>query len=134
MSVQPRRRPSATRADESAECPAAEAASDPADLVWKALADATRRQILDLLRVRARTTGQLCSEFETTRFAVMKHIELLVQAGLVLVERKGRERWNYLNPVPIQSIYRRWIRPFEAQRAERLLDLKTRVETKRKSR
>ena len=131
MSAQPRRRPPTARSDESTGEPAA---ADSADLVWKALSDATRRQILDLLRARPLTTGQLCSEFETTRFAVMKHLDLLVRAGLVLVERKGRERWNHLNPVPIQSIYRRWIRPFEAQRADSLLDLKTRVETKRKNR
>jgi len=98
------------------------------DLAWKALADPTRRRILDLLRERPRTTGELDEAFETTRFAVMKHLKVLVAAGLVVVERRGRERVNHLNPVPIQRIYRRWIRPFEAERADSLLRLKRRLE------
>ncbi len=92
--------------------------------VWKALADPTRRAILDLLRQRPHTTGQLAEGFALTRFGVMKHLGVLVEAGLVLVRRRGRERWNHLNAVPIQRIYDRWMRPFEVASAERLLRLK----------
>lgn len=98
------------------------------DLIWRALGDPTRRQILDLLRREPLTTGELALEFPVTRYAVMKHLVVLVEAGLVLVERRGRERLNHLNAVPIQAIYRRWIRPFEKQPADRLLRLKQRVE------
>lgn len=94
------------------------------DRVFRALADPTRRRILDLLRARPRTTGELSSNFECTRFAVMKHLRTLEDAHLVLVRRVGRERWNALNPVPIREISRRWIRPFEARRADALLRLK----------
>ena len=100
------------------------------DAVWKALADPTRRTVLDELRRGPRTTGDLCSLFEMTRFGVMKHLRILEEAGLVLVERKGRERWTHLNPVPIRQIYRRWIRPFEEEPSDRLLRLKRVAETK----
>ena len=102
--------------------------------MWRALADPTRRRILDLLRKRPRTTGELVTEFETTRFAVMKHLKVLALAELVLVERRGRERWNHLNPVPIQRIHRRWMRPFEEEPADALLRLKARAETGRRLR
>jgi DNA-binding transcriptional ArsR family regulator len=98
------------------------------DRVFKALADPTRRRILDLLRTRPRMTGELCDGFATTRFAVMKHLRVLADARLVLVRRSGRERWNVLNPVPIRQIARRWIRPFEAARADALIRLKELVE------
>jgi DNA-binding transcriptional ArsR family regulator len=88
--------------------------------------------MLDRLRQRPLTTGELADGFEFTRFAVMKHLAVLVEAGLVTVERRGRERWNHLNPVPIQDIYRRWIRPFEATPADRLLRLKRHVEDKQR--
>ncbi len=94
------------------------------DAVWHALADPSRRHILDLLRERPRTTGELADQFEFTRFAVMKHLKVLEHADLVLVERRGRERYNHLNPIPIQQIYRRWIRPFERLPADRLLTIK----------
>jgi len=97
-------------------------------LVWRALSDPTRRRILDLLRSRTHTTSELCDDFEVSRFAVMKHLKILVEAGLVLVERRGRERLNHLNPVPIQEIYRRWIQPFERLSADRLLRLRDAVE------
>jgi DNA-binding transcriptional ArsR family regulator len=103
-------------------------AAETGDRVFKALADPTRRRILDLLRARPRTTGELCDSFGTTRFAVMKHLRVLAEARLVLVRRKGRERWNVLNPVPIREIASRWIRPFEARRADALLRLKQLVE------
>lgn len=98
------------------------------DRVWGALSDASRREILDILREGPKTTGQLCEHFEFTRFAVMKHLKVLHQAQLILIERQGRERINHLNPVPIQSIYRRWIRPFEKIPADRMLKLKAAAE------
>ncbi len=97
---------------------------DVDDAIWSSLQDASRRRILDLLRSRSMTTGQICEHFETTRFAIMKHIKVLQGAGLVITEKKGRERINHLNPAPIQAIYRRWIRPFERVSADRLLRLK----------
>ena len=109
---------------------------DRENRVWKALSDPTRRQILDALREEPRTTGQLVARFEMTRFGVMKHLGVLTGAGLVLVERRGRERWNLLNAVPIQDIYRRWIRPFEptdvagARAADRLIALRDSIETR----
>lgn len=102
------------------------AAADQA--VWFALNDATRRRILDLLRDRPMTTGELAGHFEVSRFAVMKHLKVLGRAGLVVIERRGRERINHLNPLPIQEIYRRWIRPFEKLPADRMLRLKAHAE------
>ena len=99
------------------------------DALWTALNDGTRRTILDLLRSVSMTTGEICEHFETTRFAVMKHLKVLDQAGMVIVERRGRERINHLNPVPLQTIYRRWIRPFEKLPADRMLRLKTIAES-----
>jgi len=96
--------------------------------VWKALADPSRRQMLDLLRENPRSTGELAEHFPFSRFAVMKHLNQLVDAGLVLVVRKGRQRINHLNPVPIREIHRRWIRPFETGAADALLRLKNFVE------
>ncbi|HVS12485.1 MAG TPA: metalloregulator ArsR/SmtB family transcription factor [Thermoanaerobaculia bacterium] len=93
------------------------------EAVWRALADSSRRRILDLLRERARTTGELAECFAFSRYAVMKHLKVLHEAGLLLIERRGRERINHLNAVPLQRIVRRWVRPFEAQAADRLLRL-----------
>lgn len=98
------------------------------DEIWKALSDTTRRSILDLLRVRPRTTGDLAARFSITRFGVMKHLRALADAGLVIVERRGRERWNHLNPAPLQDVLERWIEPYEALWAERLLNLKRTAE------
>ena len=97
------------------------------DAVWKALADPTRRRLLDELRKKPCTTGQLCDLFAMTRFGVMKHLRVLEDAGLVLVERRGRERWNHLNPTPIREVYRRWIRPFEESAADHLIRLRQTV-------
>tara|TARA_R110002096_G_scaffold161007_3_gene327371 strand:- start:20876 stop:21241 length:366 start_codon:yes stop_codon:yes gene_type:complete len=94
------------------------------DKVWLALSDASRRHILDLLRQRSMITRDICEYFETSRFAIMKHLKVLVESGLVTVERRGRERINHLNPVPLQMVYRRWIRPFDQLPADRLLRLK----------
>jgi DNA-binding transcriptional ArsR family regulator/uncharacterized protein YndB with AHSA1/START domain len=92
--------------------------------LWKALSDPTRREILDLLRARPRTTGELAEAFPSTRFAVMKHLEVLVEAGLVVSRKQGRERWNHLNAQPLQTLYERWVRPYEAHWAAGLLRLK----------
>ena len=103
-------------------------ALDGDTLTWRALSDPSRRRILDLLRRRSMTTGELCRSFEFSRFAVMKHLKALEKGNLVVVERRGRERINHLNPVPIQAIYRRWIRPFQRLNADRLLRLKGLIE------
>lgn len=96
--------------------------------VWAAVSDPTRRQILDLLRKRPRTTGELADEFPTSRFAIMKHLSVLESAGLLLVRRQGRERWNHLNVVPLQSLYDRWVKPYQAIWASRLTNLKSQIE------
>ena len=101
--------------------------------VWKALADPTRRAILDLLRERPRTTGDLTGAFpQVTRFAVMKHLGVLQQAGLVVVRPRGRERWNYLNGVPLRQAYERWMRPYADLEAASLLRLKEAAEDRRR--
>lgn len=93
-------------------------------LVWKALNDATRRDILDLLRQQARTTGELSACFASmTRFAVMKHLNVLSDAGLIITKKSGRERWHYLNAVPLQLIYERWMRPYESMWATSLIGI-----------
>jgi DNA-binding transcriptional ArsR family regulator/uncharacterized protein YndB with AHSA1/START domain len=84
------------------------------DAVFKALADPARRRILDLLRERPRTTGELSAAFpDRSRFAVMKHLGVLEQAGVVIVRRQGRERWNHLNAVPLRELYERWVATFD---------------------
>ena len=81
------------------------------DLIWKALADSTRRELLDVLGEKPQTTGDLVDYFSKTlcRTAVMKHLDILVEANLVVVSREGRQRWNYLNPLPIQYVCDRWV-------------------------
>lgn len=102
------------------------------DVVWNALADKTRRKILDLLRPGAKTTGEVAeaigSESGLSRFAVMKHLGVLVDAGLVSVQREGRVRWNSLNAAPFVALYRRWVSPFAALPGAALFDLKSYVE------
>jgi DNA-binding transcriptional ArsR family regulator len=97
---------------------------DELDPIWKALADPTRRRILDMLRESPRTTGDLCVPFKLSRFAIMKHLTILEEAGLVMVRRQGRERWNHLNVTPIQQVHERWVKPYEARWAASLLRLK----------
>jgi DNA-binding transcriptional ArsR family regulator len=83
------------------------AADDP---VFKALADWRRRSILDLLKAGPRTTGELCDQFRgLDRCTVMQHLRVLEAAELIIIQRKGRQRWNYLNPLPIKKIHDRWI-------------------------
>lgn len=106
--------------------------NDALEAVWKALADPTRRKLLDLIRDQAKTTGALCSEFSyLSRFAVMKHLGILEKAGLVIVKREGRQRWNYLNAVPIRQIYERWVSNYEDHWADSMLRLKQELEVKR---
>jgi DNA-binding transcriptional ArsR family regulator len=101
------------------------------DLVFKALADARRRRILDLLRKRPRTTSELCAAFADTldRCTVMQHIGVLERADLIVVRRDGRHRWNYLNAAPFKSIYDRWISPYAEEAVELLAKLKRDLET-----
>ncbi len=99
------------------------------DDLWAALNDRSRRKILDVLRKKSMTTGELCEYFEFSRFAVMKHLKTLQKGGLIVVERRGRERINHLNPIPLQTMYRHWIRPFEQIPADRLLRLKSIAES-----
>lgn len=91
--------------------------------VWKALADPTRRTILDVLRQEPLPVGKLAAKFEMTRYGVMAHLRVLQEAGLVVTETRGRERWNRVNPAPIRALYRRWIKTFEEDDADRLLRL-----------
>ena len=102
---------------------------DPLADLWRALSDPTRRSILDLLREAPRTTGDLAAAFPSSRFAVMKHLDVLVGAGLVVSRRKGRVRWNHLNAVPLQRMYEHWVRPYEAVWAKSLLRFKDATET-----
>jgi len=97
--------------------------------LWRALADPTRRQILDLLRERPRVTGEVAARFPISRVAVMRHLEVLSAAGLVTSRKRGRERWHYLNAVPLQRLHRRWAGPAAAGFASALLRLQDTVET-----
>jgi DNA-binding transcriptional ArsR family regulator len=102
---------------------------DDLDIVWKALSDPTRRAILDLLRKGPKTTTEIVEMFPgLTRFAVMKHLEVLRNAGLVGTREEGRQRINSLNVVPIRQIYERWVGPFAELWSSSLLRLKEDVE------
>src|SRR3954447_18872026 len=99
------------------------------DRVFKALADPTRRFLLDLLFAReGRTLTELESEVEMTRFGVSKHLKVLEDAGLVLVRREGREKLHFLNPVPIRLIHDRWIDKYTERHVTALIDLKHALE------
>jgi DNA-binding transcriptional ArsR family regulator len=99
------------------------------DLVFKALANPVRRGICDELRLRPLTTKQLCQSLpELDRCTVMLHLGVLERAGLVVAVKKGRERFNYLDAMPIQAIHERWISPHAAHAAEGLLQLKRQLE------
>ncbi|MEO8512365.1 MAG: SRPBCC domain-containing protein [Ignavibacteria bacterium] len=99
------------------------------ELVWKALSDKTRRKILDLLREKELTTGELCMHFKKlSRYGVMKHLNILHKANLVIIKREGKNRWNYINPLPIQEIYERWVKKYEAGWSSYLIDFKNKME------
>jgi DNA-binding transcriptional ArsR family regulator len=99
------------------------------DRVFKALADSTRRFLLDRLFVRdGRTLTELESELEMTRFGVMKHLRILEDAGLVVTRRSGREKLHFLNPVPIRLIHDRWIGKYRQRHVSALAALKTELE------
>jgi DNA-binding transcriptional ArsR family regulator len=101
------------------------------DAVFRALADASRRQLLDRLhRENGQTLGGLCQGLDMTRQAVAKHLAILEQANLVSVRRHGREKLHFINPVPIHDIAERWIGKFERSRLQALADLKRNLEGK----
>lgn len=117
--VRRRRAQAATRRDAAVEL----------DLVWKALANAVRREMLDLLRDGPKTTSEVAEGFpELSRFAVMQHLRVLTDAELVMVRREGRQRFNYLNAVPIQQIYDRWVGRYARPWAEALVGLRHELE------
>ena len=102
---------------------------DPLEPVWRALASAHRRKMLDLLKDGPLTTGDLSAAFpELSRFAVMQHLGVLTEANLVIVQREGRQRFNHLNAVPIREIYERWVSQYAGHWASALVGLKRTVE------
>jgi DNA-binding transcriptional ArsR family regulator len=99
------------------------------DLVFKAMADPNRRKVLDLLFSKnGQTLGQLCEELEMQRQSATQHIEILINANLITVIWKGREKLHFINPVPIYEVYERWVRKFEENRLGFLHDLKKQLE------
>ena len=103
--------------------------TDAMDAVFRALADASRRELLDRLRAEnGQTLGQLCARLAMTRQAVSKHLAILEEANLVATVKRGREKLHYLNPVPIHDIGERWIGKFERGRLEALSDMKKALE------
>jgi DNA-binding transcriptional ArsR family regulator len=105
-------------------------ASDPTDILFKALADPSRRTLLDLLHQHdGRSLNELCENLAMTRQGVTQHLAVLEAANLIATVRQGREKLHYLNPVPLQEIYDRWIRKFEKPRLKALSELKKRLET-----
>lgn len=97
---------------------------DDLDPIFKALADPTRRRILDLLKGSAQTTGVLVDHFPNlSRFGVMKHMDVLREAGLIVVEKKGRKRLNHLNVVPIRQLHDRWVSGFRSLWTDVLIDV-----------
>jgi DNA-binding transcriptional ArsR family regulator len=99
------------------------------DALFKALADPGRRKLLDLLHAHdGRTLSQLCEHMDMTRQGVTQHLELLEAANLVATVRQGREKLHFLNPVPLQEIYERWLSKFDKPRLKALAELKHRME------
>jgi len=98
--------------------------------LWRALSDPTRRRILDLLRERPRITGEIASHFDISRIAVMRHLEVLGEAELITSRKRGRERWHYLNAVPLRRLHERWFDPIASGWASGLLRLQDRVEAR----
>ncbi|CTQ59648.1 ArsR/SmtB family transcription factor [Roseibium album] len=104
---------------------------DDSDKIFKALADRRRRKILDLLKNTPKTTGTLCEAFpELDRCTVMQHMRVLEAADLIIVQRKGRERWNHLNALPIKDIHDRWIGEFAENAVTMLASLKSDLEAR----
>ena len=100
-------------------------------MIYKALADNRRREILDILKDEPRTTGDICDHFKKLdRCTVMQHIGVLEKAGLIITQKKGRNRWNYLNAVPIREIYDRWINKYASPSVELLTKMKHDLEQK----
>ena len=100
------------------------------DRVFKALASDTRRRILDLLKDRPMTTGDVCDRFpDLHRCTVMQHMGVLVDADLLIVRRSGRERWNHLNPLPIKHIHDRWIGDYANSAVDLLARLQANLES-----
>ena len=107
--------------------------AEDTDQIWKALSDPTRRSILDALRKGPRTTTEIVGAFpDMTRHAVMKHIDVLRNAGLVITREDGRRRVNSLNAVPIRQIYERWMGPFAELWSSTLLRIKDDSEERQK--
>jgi DNA-binding transcriptional ArsR family regulator len=99
------------------------------DVLFKALADPGRRKLLDLLHAHdGRTLNELCEHLDMTRQGVTQHLDLLEKANLVATIRRGREKLHFLNPVPLQEIYERWIAKFEKPRLKALSNLKKQLE------
>lgn len=110
--------------------PDPERTDDDLDGVWKALSDPTRRAILDVLKAGPRTTTEIVERFPgMTRFGVMKHLDVLRDAGLVQTRQEGRKRINTLNAIPIRRIYERWVSGFEDLWAGKLMRLKLDLES-----
>jgi DNA-binding transcriptional ArsR family regulator len=103
------------------------------DGVFKALADASRRKLLDVLfKNNGQTLGELCEHLDMTRQAVTKHLVILERSNLVATAWRGREKLHYLNPMPLHEIYERWIGKYERHRLQALSDLKTGLEKNKK--
>src|SRR4051812_37325809 len=99
--------------------------TDDDDRVFKALADPSRRRLLDLLHERnGQTLGQLCAHLDMARQSASQHLELLIDANLISAVRQGREKLHFINPVPIHEVYERWVRKYERDRLTLLHDLK----------
>lgn len=101
------------------------------DAIFKALGDGRRREMLDLLKEKPRTTGELCLRFrKLDRCTVMQHLTVLEKAGLVIVKRDGRQRWNYLNPLPIREMHDRWISGYAVGAVDLLARMRREMEEK----
>jgi len=99
---------------------------DEDDALFKALSHRTRRRILDALKAAPQTTGMICTLLpDLDRCTVMQHLGVLESAGLIVVERRGRERWNHLDALPIHGIHERWIGPYAAYAASMLARLRS---------
>ena len=103
--------------------------ADKHDRIFKALGDSRRREILDLLKERRRTTGELCNHFRSLdRCTVMQHLSVLENADLIIVKREGRRRWNYINPMPIKEVFERWINRYSSHALDILARMKLEME------